>query len=161
MVGLGISVGDFIAGLNFLIDAVHSLSDTYGAQADYEELSRELQSLNSGLDGIRALSLDSTYQTEIAEVNAAVDKCRACVEDFVQRNSKFKSLETTPGKRWSLATLKKCGRGVQWAVWKKDDVAKFRNQVQYHSGAIAMLLARLQVYGDVTRMVLFLLTVQK
>lgn len=141
----GFSVGDFITGVNLLIDAVHSLSDTYGAQADYKELGRELQSLNSGLDGIKALSLDSTQTIGISAVNAAVDKCHACVEDFVQRNSKFKSLETTSGKKWSLATVKKCGRGVQWAVWKRDDVAKFRDQVQYHSGAIGMLLATLQV----------------
>ena len=38
MVPFGFSVGDFIASINLLIDAVHSLSDTNGAQADYEEL---------------------------------------------------------------------------------------------------------------------------
>ena len=145
MVAFGFSVGDFIDGVNLLIDAIHSLSDTYGAQADYKELERELHSLNSGLDGIRSLSLEPSLETEISAVNAAVDKCHTCVEDFVRRNSKFKSLENTPSKKWSLATLKKCGRGVQWAIWKKDDVAKFRDQVQYHSGAIGMLLATLQV----------------
>lgn len=145
MVGFGFSVGDFIAGVNLLIDAVHSLSDTYGARADYKELERELQSLNSGLDGIKALSLNPTQATEIFAVNAAVDKCFACVEAFVQRNSKFKSLETVPGKKWSPAMLRRCGRAVQWAITKKDDVAKFRDQVHYHSDAIGMLLATLQV----------------
>lgn len=145
MVGFGISVGDFIAGINTLIDIVHSLSDTHGAQADYKELGSELQSLKSGLDGVKALSPDPTLTTELSALDAAVGKCRACVENFVQRNSKFKSLEGTPGKRWSLATLKKRGRGVQWAIWKKDDVGRFRDQVRFHTGAIGMLLSILQV----------------
>ena len=145
MVGFGISVGDFIAGINTLIDIVHSLSDTHGAQADYRELGSELQSLKSGLDGVKALSPDPTVTTELSALDAAVEKCRACVESFVERNSKFKSLENTPRKKWSLATLKKHGRGVQWAIWNKDDVQRFRDQIQYHTGAIGMLLGTLQV----------------
>ena len=145
MVPFGFSVGDFITGVNILIDAIHSLSDTYGAQADYKELGSELQSLSSGLGGIKALSLDPAQTIDISAVNVAVDKCHACVEDFVQRNSKFKSLETTSGEKWSLAMLKKRCRGVQWAIWKKDDVAKFRDQVHCHSEAIGMLLATLQM----------------
>ena len=145
MVPFGFSVGDFVAGVDLLIDAIHSLSNTYGAQAAYRELQGELQSLNSGLNGIRTLSLDSPDEIEISAVVEAVDRCHACVENFIRRNSKFKSLEATPGKRWSLIALKQCGRGVEWAIWKTDDVAKFRVQVQYHSGAIGMLLATLQV----------------
>ena len=145
MVGFGISVGDFIAGINTLIDIIHSLRDTKGAQADYKELGSELQSLNSALDGVKALSPDPTQTTELSALNTAVERCQACVERFVRRNSKFKSLENTPGKKWSLATLRKCGREVQWAIWKKNDVENFRGRVQYHTGAIGMLLATLQV----------------
>lgn len=161
MVAFGFSVGDFIAGVNLLIDAVYSLSDTYGAQADYKELERELQSLNCGLDGIKALSLSPKQATEISAVTAAVDKCFICVEAFVQRNSKFKSLESTPRKKWSLAMLRRRGRGVQWAIWKKDDVAKFRDQVHYHSGAIGMLLATLNLSVIVTRLIRLLLNQPK
>ena len=144
MVGFGFSVGDFIAGINTLIDIVHSLSDTNGAQADYKELGSELQSLKSGLDGVKALPTDPTQTTEFSALHAAVENCRACVERFVRRNSKFKSLENIPGKKWSLATLKECGRKVQWAIWKKNDVENFRGRVQWHTGAIGMLLATIQ-----------------
>ena len=82
MVPFGFSVGDFINGVTLLIDVLHSLSDTHGPQADYKELKSELQSLNSGLDGVRSLSLESFNETDISPVIAAVDKCRACVEDF-------------------------------------------------------------------------------
>ncbi len=145
MVAFGFSVGDLIASVNLLIDVAHSLDNTHGAQADYQELGRELQSLNSGLDGIGALSLDSKYEAEILAVNAAVDKCRTCVKAFVKRYEAFKSLENTSRENWSLARLKNCGRGVQWAVWKKDDVVRFRDQVHCHSEAIGMLLDTLQM----------------
>lgn len=145
MVGFGISVGDFIAGINTLIDIVHSLSDTNGAQADYKELGTELQSLRSGLDGVKAISPDPSLTTEFSTLIRAVEKCQTCVERFVQRNSKFKSLENISGKKWSLATLKKRGRGVQWAIWKKHDVERFRGKVQDHTGIIGMLLGTLQM----------------
>lgn len=145
MLGFGFSLGDFIAGINVLIDVAHSLNDTYGAQADYEELGRELKSLRDGLDSIERLSLDPTQAAETTAVKAAVNNCYACVDTFVQRNNKFKGLESTPGHKWSLKRLKKCGRGVQWAIWKKDDVAKFRTELGMHSEAIHMLLATLQL----------------
>ena len=145
MVGFGISVGDFIAGINTLIDIVHSLSDTHGAQADYKELGSELQSLKSGLDGVEALSPDPTQTIEFSALIAAIEKCRACVEGFLQQYHKFKRLETKPKKKWSFPTLKKRGRGVQWAIWKRDDVQRFRGQVQCHTEAIGILLSILQV----------------
>ena len=113
MVPFGFSVGDFIRGVDLLIDVVHSLSDTHGAQADYKEIESELHSLNNGLDSVRSLTQESSNETEISAVIAAVDKCRACVEDFVRRNRKFKSLESTTGKKWTLAALKKSGRAIQ------------------------------------------------
>ncbi len=72
--------------------------------------------------------------------NAAVNECRLCVDKFVRRNSKFKSMESITGKRWSPETFQQRARGVQWVVWKKDDVAKFRSEVRQQSDAIQMLL---------------------
>ncbi len=139
-VALGFAVGDFIAGINFLIDAVRSLNDTYGARADYQELGRELSNLTNALNGIQSLSLDPVQTNQIAAVNAAVNECRLCVDKFVRRNSKFKSMESITGKRWSPETFQQRARGVQWVVWKKDDVAKFRSEVRQQSDAIQMLL---------------------
>ena len=145
MVPFGFSVGDFIAGINLLIDAVNSLSDTNGAQADYEELGRQLKNLRKGFECIQGLSLDSTQSAQVSAVDTAINDCRLCVDGFVKRNSKFKSLEATSGTLWSLAALKRQGRKVQWALWKKADVAKFRAAIQQHSDALQMLLASIQM----------------
>lgn len=145
MVPFGFSVGDFIAGINLLIDAVHSLSDTNGAQADYEDLGRQLKNLRKGFECIQGLNLDSTHSALASAVDSALNDCRLCVDRFVKRNSKFKSLEAASGLQWSLAALKRQGRKVQWALWKKADVAKFRAAIQQHSDALQILLASIQM----------------
>ena len=145
MVSFGFSVGDFVAGISLIIEAVHSLSDTNGAQADYEELGRQLTNLRKGFECIEGLNLGTTQLAQVSAVETALNDCRLCVDGFVQRNSKFKSLEATSGKQWSLAELKRQGRKVQWALWKKADVAKFRGAIQQHSDAIQMLLASIQM----------------
>ena len=45
-VPFGFSVGDFISGIEFLIDAIKSLRDTNGAQDYQKELGRELKHLD-------------------------------------------------------------------------------------------------------------------
>ena len=144
-VGFGFSVGDFIAGINLLIETVKSFSETHGAKADYQELGRELVSLKNTLDSIQTLSLNPAKAAQISAVNTAVDGCHLCVDGFVQRNSKFRSLESAPKKQWSLAAFKNGVLGMKWAILKKNKVAKFRADVQAHSNGIQMLLAALQV----------------
>ena len=145
MIPFGVSVGDFFAGINLLIDAVHSLGETNGAQADYEELGRQLQNLKKGFECIQGLNLDATQLVEASAVDKALNDCRLCMDTFARRNSKFKSLEALCGEKWSLATLKRQGRKMQWALWKKADVARFRAAIQQHSDAVQMLLISIQM----------------
>ena len=143
MVPFGFSVGDCIAGISLLIDAVHGLSKTDGAQADYEELGRQLQNLSNGLECVEGLRLDSAQQ--ISAVDTALNDCRLCIDSFIKRNSKFKSFEITSDKQWTLAALKRQGRKIQWALWKTADIAKFQAAIQQHSDAIQMLLVSIQM----------------
>ena len=128
-----------------MIEGIKSLSDTNGAQADYKKLWCELDSLKKGLECIQSLSLDPTQPAQVSAVNSVVNDCLSCVDAFVNRNSKYSALNSTSAKIWSLAGLRNRGLMVQWALWKKADVAKFRTQVQQHADAIQMLLATLQV----------------
>lgn len=144
-VAFGFSVGDFITGINLLIDSVKSFSETHGAKADHEELQRELIVLKNTLDGIQALSLDQAQAAQILAVNDAIDACHSCVNGFLQRNSKFKSLSSNPAKQWSLAAFKRGVLGIQWAILKKTEIAKFRAKVERQSNNIHMLLATLQI----------------
>ena len=145
MVPFGFSIGDFIDGISLLIDGVKSFSETHGAKADHQKLRRDLISLKNTLDGIQTLSLDATQIAQQTAVNAALDDCRSCVDGFVQRNSKFERLGSTPAKQWSLAAFRNHALGVQWAILKKAEVAKFRTEVQQQSDNIELLLATWQM----------------
>ena len=144
-VAFGFSIGDFIAGINLLIDSVKSLDEAHGAKADYQELGRELSDLSNALDGIQTLSLSQVQVSHVNAVNNAVDGCRLFIEGFVQRNSKFESLDSSPSKRWSLAAFKKGVLGIRWAIVKKKEVAKFRLDIQRHSDRILLLMATLEM----------------
>lgn len=141
----GVAIGDFIAGINLLIAIVTSLHETHGARADYQELARELTSLRVGLDSVRDLSLDAAQVFQASAVSKSVDNCYSCVNGFLQRNSKFQDMATTSDQQRGLDRLKRRIRCVQWAILKKDDVAKLRAEVQQHCEAIQMLLATLHV----------------
>ena len=92
MVPFGFSVGDFIADINLLIDAVHSLSDTNGAHANYEDLGRQLTSLRKGFEYIQGLKLDATQSAQASAVHTALNHCRLCVDGFVKRNKQIQEL---------------------------------------------------------------------
>lgn len=83
-VPFGFSVGDFINGIELLLDAVESLHDTNGAQDDYKELGRELKHLRNGLEGIKALSLDPTQPVQSSAAKAAAHDCLLCLDKFIQ-----------------------------------------------------------------------------
>ena len=137
-VAFGFSVGDFITGINLLIDSIKSLDEAHGAKADYEGLQQQLTSLKNALDGIEALSLDKTQK-------AAMIDCRSCVDGFVRRNSAFRSLSSSHTKTGTMAAFRNGVLGVRWAILKKKDVAKFRAEVQQHCHNIHLLLAPMLV----------------
>ena len=145
MVPFGFSVGDFIAGINLLLDIVRTFDTTQGAQADYRELGEELINLRRVFEGLKDLDLDTPQSSKASAVNKILNDCQSCIDGFMKKNSKFQSLSDTSEKRWSLATLKRQGRKVQWALWKKADVARFRTTIQQHANALQLLLASIHM----------------
>jgi hypothetical protein len=144
-VPFGFSISDFISGINLIIDIVQSLQKTHGAQAGYQELGRELKNLNKGLHCIEDLSLDDVQPTHLSTVNEALKDCRLCVDNFLQRISGSSSIDTAPAPPWTLQAFREKLRKVQWALFKKADVATFRAEIQLHADAIDMLLATIQM----------------
>ena len=144
-VPFGFSVGDFVSGIELLLDGIKSLRDTNGARDDYRELIRELEHLKNGLKSVEALYIDSTQPIQCSAAKAMVDDCLMRIDDFIQQNARFSSLDATPAGRWTVAGLKDRWRMVQWALWKKADVVRFKSQVQQHVEAIRMLLTSIQM----------------
>jgi hypothetical protein len=140
-VPFGFSAGDCIAVCILVKDAVKALDDTGGASAEYQAVIRELWSLDRALLEVEMLS--RCYETTI-EMNAlahtvrrTADQCKTCIEAFL---AKIKTHERTlcfgrSGIRWKDAREK-----LKWALLQKDDLAKFRTEINGHSSAINMLL---------------------
>jgi hypothetical protein len=136
----GVSVSDFISGIKIFKDAVEALSDTRGARADYAELFRSLDSLDRTFNAISHFNTAAHYEA-IAPV---CEGCKTCVTNFLVDVAKFNSLGNRKAGKQTLAAR---FRQVQWALCKKEDVRKFREQLETHLSALEMLLLTFQVYG--------------
>jgi hypothetical protein len=136
----GVSVSDFIAGVKLFKDAIDSLSDTRGARADFAELSRSLTSLERALKALGEVRLDTDQHMQALKQN--LDACKLCLETFLVDIAKFRELDV---QHVTKARLGMMFRQIRWALCKRDDVKKFRSEIETHIGALEMLLITFQV----------------
>ncbi|KAL8949494.1 MAG: hypothetical protein Q9222_004403 [Ikaeria aurantiellina] len=144
--GFGFSVGDIVAGLKLIKQSIEALQDTKGSSADYQALKQEIDGLKDALVAIEDLKLDERFWANSKQnlaIQAAISRCWDCIDTFLSTTSKYERWlqpRTNSGLSWK-ANLKK----IQWALSKKDDVNRFRSQLERHSSSINMLLVTLQV----------------
>lgn len=142
----GFSVGDILAGLKLIKKSVEALQDTKGSAADYQALIYDINSLEDRLAAVNDLRLDQRFGPKSKQnlaVQEAISRCWNCVDAFLSAIAKYQPWlqgNTPAGFGWK-ANLKK----IQWALCKKDDVNRFRAQLERHSASISMLLVTLQV----------------
>lgn len=137
----GVSVSDFIAGIKLVKGAIEATSDTRGARSDFAELSRSLTSLDRSLNSILAIELDTDGRREALRTTVA--DCRECFIAFLVDTAKFRYLKDEYATKGRLLTNL---RRIQWALCKKEEVRKFRAELQTHIGAVEMLLLAFQMY---------------
>lgn len=140
VVPFGFSISDFVGGIQVIITCIEAVHEAKGASAHYQALAAELQSLQSGLEAIDGLQLEWTAQKQHTAIAEAVLRCQRCIEAFVKRIAKYQPW-LQPGLRGWNANVRK----MQWAMCKKEDVLKFKTDLERHSSSINMLLATLQV----------------
>lgn len=143
-VPFGISVGDFVAGLSLITNALKKIQDEHGAKANYQSLIREVANLQAGFIAIEDFVIGTTNSKRHAAIQQAVAEGRDCIEDFLLCISKYQpSLDvegTTSGWKAKLCQ-------IRWGICKKEGVAKFRTDLQQRSWAVNMLLVTLQLYN--------------
>ncbi|KAL9079208.1 MAG: hypothetical protein Q9157_001877 [Trypethelium eluteriae] len=114
VVPFGISVGDFIAFIEITIKVVNALQDSKGARKEYEGISRELVSLKHALTGIQDDFLDKTQKYDLSLGSA-----------------------THSRPKWKDGLRK-----IQWTLYSKEDVQKFRWQLYSHTASLILLLGQ-------------------
>jgi hypothetical protein len=122
-------------------DAVKALDDSRGASAEYQEVIRELWSLDRALLEIELLS--RTYESTI-ELNAlsctakrTAEQCRVCIEGFLDT---CKGCNKTLRHGGSGSVLRDIRGKVSWSILRKDDLSKFRTEINAHASVLNMLL---------------------
>jgi hypothetical protein len=136
-----VSAGDVIAISILIKDVIKALDDSRGSAAEYQEVIRELWSLDRALLEVERLS--RTFETTV-ELNAlscaarrAEEQCRLYISAFLD-NIKTYNRSLRHGGSGSL--LRDAAKKIQWTFAQKDELAKFRTEVNGHTSAINMLL---------------------
>ena len=139
-VGFGFSMSDLFAALKIIKDSLEAIDDEKGAVVDYANLTSEISILWDGLESVEEIQLDPDLsEKQIAALKRSVNACYNSVESFLESISAYQPFL---GTRSSGIVSKY--RKVKWALCKKDDVAKFREQLRSHVSSISMLLLTFQ-----------------
>jgi hypothetical protein len=139
------SIGDIISVCLIIKDLVAALDDSRGSTTEYREVIRELWVLDRALLEVNLLSrtCDNTIELNALCKTArqAAENCRHSIESFSRKVRKYgSSLDEGGSKNVFRDTAMK----IRW-VSQKDDLAKFRAEVNAHSSSINMLLATASV----------------
>ena len=139
-IGFGFSVSDLCMGLKLIKESAEALDDKKGAASDYGGLLTEVGSLQEGLATVEELlQNDNLPKRQHVALERLVCECHKSIEEFIESISKYQ-----PHLRYGTKGIVPKFRKMQWALSRKEDVAKFRLLLGRHASAINMLLITLQ-----------------
>jgi hypothetical protein len=144
----GVSVGDFIAGLQLTYDSVRALGEAHGASSDYRSLATTLESLISALCEIEILQCHTSQMSKRLMVQKETESCRTLINEFLSRIDKFAVLSQPAQSSWTVDGLKSVARKLQWSLLKKDEVSRFRREISSRVDSIQMMLLTFQMCAD-------------
>lgn len=141
------SVGDIISLSLLIKDLVKSLDKSRGSSAEYEAVIHELWSLDHALIEVEMLRQSCEQMVQLYALSATVkecaEQCRKCITKFQGQMKKYeKSLQSDGSGNFIRDTAFK----LRWQVSKKEDLAKFRAEINAHCFSINMLLATTGVF---------------
>ncbi|THV53491.1 hypothetical protein BGAL_0049g00260 [Botrytis galanthina] len=135
----GFSIGDFIAVGEVITTLIKGLRETAGSKSDYQELVRELQSLEKALKHVDNVGTSKGSMAGLDGVKCAALLCRYPLEEFLKKISKYKNALGPRAPRG----IRSVGRKIQWAFTKKDEVQKLLGYLSIHTNSINMMLSTL------------------
>jgi len=157
-VPFGFSARECVSVCLLIKDCVIALDSSRGSATEYQQVIRELWALEHALCEVVTLAegFESTAELNALAGSAkrVADQCKECIEGFLKKVKKYqKSLaltyEDTGGTTVSVSTKHQWRDAVGklgWALFMKDDLAKFRAEINAHSSYINMLLITASMY---------------
>lgn len=145
----GFSAGDFIAVGKLVTDIIFSLQ-AGGSRSDYQELVRELDSLQRALEVIENLQCTPGKPKAFETLKSAALSCRHPLEKFKAKIEKYKHylgieparLDGVTKKRrlkW-LDMAKDMGHKIKWELKMKKEAQNLRTYLMLHQGNLNMQL---------------------
>lgn len=146
-VAFGFSVGDFIATLNLVQNAIEALSSTNGASTSYRALIRELYVLESALLRVKDTELEPELESEKRALVQTASQCQHTIDDFLTKVQAYQPHLRVGGSgsgTWSRT--KDAWMKIKWALCKEEDVEKFKADVRGHSASIQLLVQAIEMF---------------
>ena len=141
MAAFGWSVGDCVTACILIKDVIAALNDSRGSVVEYNEICRELWSLDRALLEVHQLANSSERSVELhalrQTVGRAGSQCKDCIEAFLK---KIQGFHRTLRDGGSGGLLQDAFGKIKWSITQKDELAKFRGEITAHASAINMLL---------------------
>ena len=136
------SVGDIISISLLVKDLVKALDDSRGSAAEYQEVVRELWSLDRVLLEVEQASRNSEKTIELyalwVTAKRATDECRRTIECFLEKIKKYeKSLGSGHTSRQSIRGVP---MKIRWRLMQSDELEKFRAAINAHCSSLSILL---------------------
>lgn len=146
------SVGDIISVSLLIKDLVKSLDNSRGSSAEYQAAIRELWSLDHALLEVELLfrSCDQTVQLNAlsATANQCAEHCQKSITGFQEQIKKFgKSLQSGS----SGSVIRDTALKMRWQISEKEELSKFRAEINAHCFSINMLLTTTGVFVPRTK----------
>ena len=142
MVGFGISVGDFIAGIKLIGTIVDALKQSGKSTTSFQHLIEELNALDTALQNVLGLQLSDELRLKRDALGEAVKKCLAAIEAFDVKLQPYRRHLHAQNTTWRL---KESWSKIRWAVSEKEDVALFRAEIRGHTSSLTILLLTVQL----------------
>ncbi|KAF2121392.1 hypothetical protein BDV96DRAFT_564178 [Lophiotrema nucula] len=134
------SVGDIISVSLLVKNILDALDDSRGSSSEYGQVIRELWILDRALIEVVQLCTQHEATPELMALcqtaRKAVKDCHTCVEPFVDKIRKYRSLS----KASRSNVIGRATRKIEWAITEKENLNRFRAEISAHSASINMLL---------------------
>jgi hypothetical protein len=142
MAGFGFSAGDFINGINLIKTLIEALHESRGSSQEFLEVINELYSLERALLEVKTMQFSGKESVQHAAILQAVALCRSSVDKFVAGISKYQPhLRIGGSSEYCLGILRK----VQWRLYKRDELIRFRSEIAFHVQSIKLLMLHVEM----------------
>ena len=136
----GVSIGDFVTGIDFIRSAIEALESTTGSQAQYQGLISSLTSLKDALGHVATIEATDDEKRDVDEI------IRRMRQTFSKFERKLQKYDSSLGKDQAAAKWwKSFPRKIQWQRYTKEDVRCIQDELFQYFSALQLLTEKIQM----------------